>query len=77
MKSIFDKKYRQLIGWLVAERKYKKVTQAALAERLGYTNQSYLSKIESFERRLDILEFVRLCEALEVDPHEGIDLLLK
>lgn len=39
------------------------VTQAELAERLG-TVQSFVAKTEAGERRLDVVEFVRIFEAL-------------
>ena len=77
MKTIFDPNYRKLIGWLTAERKFQKITQPQLAEKLSLPNHTYISKIETFERKLDVSEFVRFCEALELDPHEGIDILIK
>lgn len=43
------------------------LTQAAVAERLGKP-QSYVAKTESGERRLDIVEFVALAQAIEADP---------
>ncbi|QJR82148.1 helix-turn-helix transcriptional regulator [Alteromonas pelagimontana] len=77
MKTIFDADYRKVIGWLIAERKFKKMSQPELAEKLGFPSNSYVSKIETFERKLDILEYVRLCEALELDAKEGLEMLKK
>ena len=76
MKTIFDPNYRKLVGWLIAERKYKKLSQPELAKRLSLPSHSYISKIETFERKLDVMEYVRICEVLEVDPKEGIELLI-
>lgn len=76
-KTIFDADYRKIIGWLTAERKYKELNQSALAERLGLPNHSYVSKVECFERRLDVHEYVQWCEAIGIDPHEGLDLIIK
>lgn len=45
------------------------VKQADLAARLGVP-ASYLSKIESGTRRLDVIELVRIAEALGADPGE-------
>ena len=45
-----------------------------LARRLN-VRHTWIGKIEQAERRLDLLEYLRLCEALGVDPHEGLDLL--
>ena len=46
----------------------------SLAQVLG-TPHSFIGKIENQERRLDVVEFVRYCTALEVDPHEALSLL--
>lgn len=41
------------------------------ATELGVPH-SYIGKVEQCERKLDVLEFVKYCEALGVDPSEGI-----
>ncbi len=46
----------------------------SLAQIIG-TPHSFIGKIENQERRLDVVEFVRYCNALEVDPTEGLALL--
>jgi len=43
------------------------VTQAELAARLRKP-QSFVSKVESGERRLDVVELVDVLHALRVDP---------
>ena len=43
------------------------LTQQHLASRLN-KHQSFVSKFERRERRLDVLEFVTICRALNVDP---------
>ena len=48
-------------------RKRAKLTQTELARRLGYP-QSYISKYENAERRLDVLEYVRVAAAIGIDP---------
>lgn len=69
MKSIHRKEYKKLLDALVAARKAKGITQQDLADALGKP-QSYISKIENGERRLDILEFNELCKIIEVSPAE-------
>ncbi len=34
------------------------------------TDQSQISKFERRERRIDVLDYVRFCAALEIDPAE-------
>lgn len=43
------------------------LSQRALAERLGVVH-SFIGKVETGDRRLDIFEFVQYCIALELDP---------
>ena len=42
-------------------------TQAAVAARLGRP-QSFVAKYECGERRLDVVEFIEVAEAIEFDP---------
>lgn len=51
------------------------MTQVEVAEALGQL-QSYVSKYESGERRLDVVEFMDLCDALKIDPREVIGRLM-
>lgn len=41
------------------------MTQVDLAEQLGRP-QSFVSKFETGERRLDVIEFLEVCEALSL-----------
>ena len=59
--------YRQLLVRLKEMRVSKGLTQADLAQLLRQP-QSYVSKIEAGERRLDVLEFVYYVKALGEDP---------
>ena len=54
-----------------AARRRRGVLQGDLAARLG-APASYLSKIESGTRRLDVVEFVRIAESMDVDPADLI-----
>lgn len=44
-----------------------KLTQQAVADRLGKP-QSYVAKVEGFERRLDVIEFLMLAKAVGFNP---------
>jgi transcriptional regulator with XRE-family HTH domain len=50
------------------------VKQSELAAKLGVP-ASYLSKIENGTRRLDVIEFVRIAEAIGSDPAEIVSTL--
>jgi transcriptional regulator with XRE-family HTH domain len=64
-KTIRDAVYQVLIDCLRAARQSSNVTQVELASRLG-TDQSYVSKYERAERRLDIIEVRSICKALGI-----------
>jgi len=74
-KSVFSTKYTRFRDLLVEARRSKRMTQADLAVRLG-RKQSYVSKFERGERRLDIVEFLEIAEVLEVDVLRFIEQLL-
>lgn len=67
--SIFTQRHQELIAFLASVRKAADITQVELAERLGKP-QSFVSKVERGERRLDVIEFCRVAEALGRDPAE-------
>ncbi|EEL2472722.1 helix-turn-helix transcriptional regulator, partial [Salmonella enterica] len=45
------------------------LTQKQFAEKVGKP-QSFISKVESGERRLDFVEFIHLARLLSLDPCE-------
>ena len=65
--SIFTQRHQELIGFLASARKAAGITQAELAARLGKP-QSFVSKVERGERRLDVIEFCQVAEALGQEP---------
>jgi transcriptional regulator with XRE-family HTH domain len=58
--------YQIFRSMLVAAREEAGLTQVNIAERLGKP-QSFVSKYERGERRLDFTEFVELADLLEID----------
>lgn len=69
--SVFTKKYECFRELLVQYRKDAGVTQQTLAEFLKKP-QSFVSKYESGERRLDLVEFLDIAEALQFDKFKFI-----
>lgn len=61
--SIHDFRYKDTISILIDARKSKGISQVVLAQKMGFT-QPDISKIERFERRLDVIEFLDLLEAI-------------
>ena len=75
-KSISRKEYKALIKALVKAREEAGINQKELAKALGWS-QPEISKYEHFVRRIDVVEFVDICEALKISYKELIDKVCK
>jgi transcriptional regulator with XRE-family HTH domain len=73
-KSIFTSRYQKLKKLLIEARKDAGLTQVDLAAKLDRP-QSFVSKYERGERRLDLVEFLEVADALRIDPAEFIEKL--
>lgn len=71
-----DPRYAEFRALLVAAREDAGLTQTSLAARLGKP-QSYVSKYERGERRLDVVETTDIARALGVDPLTIVDMLVR
>ncbi len=66
-RSAFSRKHQSFLKLLVEARQSAGLTQVSLAKRLGRP-QSFVSKYERGERRLDVIEFLEVARALSLDP---------
>ncbi|UCB57325.1 MAG: helix-turn-helix transcriptional regulator [Candidatus Omnitrophota bacterium] len=60
-KTIYTKSHRYMVGQLIKARKKAGLKQEDVAKKLGRT-QSYVSKIEAGQRRIDIIQLKELAE---------------
>ena len=70
-KSIANAYYRMAISDLIKARTALCWSQYELARRWN-RNQSIVAKIETCERRVDLIEFIDLCVILNLDPYATI-----
>lgn len=73
---LHDPRYAVLRELLVRERERRGLTQVDVAAALGKP-QSYVSKYERGERRLDLIEFIRVARALSTEPVALLRALLR
>lgn len=66
MTSVYSDDYQSVISALKQARVRQNVTQTAIATALGRP-QSFIAKVENGERRLDVVEFIRLAQLLGMD----------
>jgi len=75
-KTIHNNKYQALVKELTQERVRLNISQGELAAQVGL-NQSDISKIEKFERRLDVLEFALILKALRIKENVKLQAIVK
>ena len=73
--SLHTNKYEIFRKLLFDARKSNGLTQVELAQKLKYP-QSFISKYENGERRLDFTEFVEIAQALNIDIPNFLDAYL-
>lgn len=73
-RALASPSHAALRGLLVKARKEAQLTQQQVAAKLGVP-QSYVSKYEKGERKLDVIEFLALCDVLGVSPAGAIEAL--
>ena len=72
--SLHSAPYKRFLRQIKAMRLEARLTQEQLARRLRQS-QTYVSKSESGERRLDLVEWLAFCKACNQDPKEFLDRL--
>lgn len=68
--SLHSADYRAFLEPLIQLRRERGITQVALAQAMGKP-QSFVSKYERYERRLDPAEYRAVLLALGLDPSEA------
>ena len=74
--SMYSPEMLWLRQQLVARRHALGLTQRQLALRMGVV-LSFVGKVETGERRMDIIEVLRFCYHLEMNEEETLDLVRK
>ena len=70
-KTLVTERHRRLIALIIEAREKSGMTQTELADALG-EYQSFVARLESGQRRLDVIEFIQLSEVLKFDLTEMI-----
>ena len=68
-KTLNTKRHKELVSFLIKKRMAFGLTQTELAERLD-EYQSWVARLESGQRRVDVVEFERLAEVLNFEVSE-------
>ena len=74
-KSAHKDDYKFLLACLIEARQEAGLRQKDIADRLSKP-QSYVSKYEHGERRIDVVEFIAIAKAIGIDPLSVIKKIL-
>lgn len=75
-KTIYSREYAVVLRLLRAARERSGITQVQLAKKLKLT-QSFVSKIERGDRRLDIVQLRTICQTMGLSLSEFVEQLEK
>ncbi|AXA44195.1 Helix-turn-helix family protein (plasmid) [Rhizobium leguminosarum] len=75
-KTLGTERHRALIALLIEKREASGLTQTELADKLG-EYQSFVARLESGQRRVDVIEFLELARILNFDPLDAVGRLAR
>ncbi|PCI74801.1 MAG: transcriptional regulator [SAR86 cluster bacterium] len=75
-KTIYSTEHERLCSWLNANKEESDVSIRQLAKKLGWS-PAIVGKVFTGDRRLDVIEYVQVCQSLNIDAHEGLDTITK
>ncbi len=70
-KSLYSNESSILGNWLCQQREAKQLTMREVAKIIDAPH-SFVCKIETGQRRIDLIEFVWYCKMMGFDPREGL-----
>jgi len=76
VQTVFTAAYAEIVEAVITLRKRAGLTQRELAERLG-REQNLVGRIETRQRRIDLVEFVWICQACGADPEIEVAQLVR
>ena len=76
VESMFTSAFAELVAAVVDMRKRAGLTQRELARRVG-REQNFVARVETGQRRLDLIELVQICQACGTSPEDEVQRLIR
>jgi transcriptional regulator with XRE-family HTH domain len=73
-KTLGSARHKALVDLIVAKREAVGLTQTQLADKLG-EYQSFVARLESGQRRIDVIEFIEIARVLGFDAAKALNKL--
>ncbi|WEX76659.1 helix-turn-helix transcriptional regulator [Sinorhizobium numidicum] len=74
-KTLGSRGHEALVALLIEKRKTAGLTQDDLARAVG-EHQSFVARLESGQRRIDVIEYIALAEVMGFDAAEALKQLI-
>ena len=74
-KSIYTLEHKRLCAWLTTKKDERAISIRQLAQRLDWSH-AIVGKVFTGDRRLDVIEYLWMCQALDADAHEGLERII-
>jgi len=74
--SSYSLHYEKLRTWLKQKRALTSLTLRDLAPMIG-AHFTSVGKMEQDRKKIEIVEFVKYCQAIGADPHEGLEIIIQ
>jgi transcriptional regulator with XRE-family HTH domain len=73
-KTLGSARHKVLVDLIVAKRETAGLTQTQLANKLG-EYQSFVARLESGQRRIDVIELIEIADVLAFDAAQAIKIV--
>jgi hypothetical protein len=74
--SSYSPHYEKLRSWLKQRRMLSLLTLRDLAPLIG-AHFTSVGKMEQDRKKIELVEFVKYCQAIDADPHEGLEIIIQ
>lgn len=74
--SSYSPHYEKLRSWLKQRRAISTLTLRELAPLIG-AHFTSVGKMEQDRKKIELVEFIKYCQAIGADPHEGIEIIIQ
>ncbi|MFA9275571.1 MAG: helix-turn-helix domain-containing protein [Candidatus Aquirickettsiella gammari] len=74
--SSYSPHYEKLRAWLKQRRSVSALTLRELAPMIG-AHFTSVGKMEQDRKKIELVEFIKYCQAIDADPHEGLEIIIQ
>ena len=74
--SSYSLHYEKLRLWLKERRSLSSLTLREIAPMIG-AHFTSVGKMEQDRKKIELVEYIKYCQAIDADPHEGLEIIIQ